>query len=378
MRYIILLLLIPFVCGAPSATSKTLLSHVISAVEKVLGFFNKDYSDINVDGLFGLRLGQGQLIEAVKDCKDNPGCTDDVLLRLRALEKSLSYTCDKAIPYVKELDENYYTRFRDTIDKPYLLPYKPTSLNLSDPNTRVGTDSSYDEEKGDACYARLMGTFKENDKLLPKCNVTSNCFDYLSSGDKSGYAITHQLLYFIVVENVGCTSALENEIHGDKVWDIQRRFCGRIYKEASKLVSSRQVFERRDLFLEQSVLCGSLGFEDFMREDWINMALRWPDKQEGCFKMNLQQAKEETDKVIDAIAEIEGITSKTEIKQEEKQAEQKVAQEYVADSSSLFGSQSTMRKLLREKTMKDGCLSHTTGLGFGAFSAYLRYLVRHL
>ena len=40
----------------------TVIENTISAVENALRFFSEDYSSINVDGLFGLRLGQGKFI----------------------------------------------------------------------------------------------------------------------------------------------------------------------------------------------------------------------------------------------------------------------------------------------------------------------------
>ena len=39
-------------------------------------------------------------------------------------------------------------------------------------------------------------------------------------------------------------------------------------------------------FFLTAVLCGPLGFEDFMRPDWMAMVLSWPDKRLGCFKNN--------------------------------------------------------------------------------------------
>jgi len=41
-------------------TENVLLAKVLGTVEKTLNFFAEDYSSINVDGLFGLRIGQGK------------------------------------------------------------------------------------------------------------------------------------------------------------------------------------------------------------------------------------------------------------------------------------------------------------------------------
>lgn len=58
MRLLVLTLL--FVGGAAIPTVDPVLKEVLHAVEKGLEFFSDDYSAINVDGLFGLRLGQGK------------------------------------------------------------------------------------------------------------------------------------------------------------------------------------------------------------------------------------------------------------------------------------------------------------------------------
>jgi len=55
----VLLLTLAGAALAVPPTENGLLLRVIQAVDKALHFFAEDYSAINVDGLFGLRLGQG-------------------------------------------------------------------------------------------------------------------------------------------------------------------------------------------------------------------------------------------------------------------------------------------------------------------------------
>lgn len=65
----------------------------------------------------------------------------------------------------QDVDPDYYKRFLATINNPYTLDYKPTTIkDLS--KTPAGSDDSYDEEEGDSCFARLMGTFEENGKWV--------------------------------------------------------------------------------------------------------------------------------------------------------------------------------------------------------------------
>ena len=48
------------ILGARLPTSEVEIGEVLKVVESGLKFFSEDYSSINVDGLFGLRLGQGR------------------------------------------------------------------------------------------------------------------------------------------------------------------------------------------------------------------------------------------------------------------------------------------------------------------------------
>ena len=103
----------------------------------------------------------GQLIAASKDCKS---CSKQLLKVIQGLENRLSDTSSKALPYVEQSDEAYFKRFLMTIDQPYLLNYQQYNFDQSElASVKVGTNSKYDENKGDDCYAKMMGTYIEKD-----------------------------------------------------------------------------------------------------------------------------------------------------------------------------------------------------------------------
>ncbi|XP_061162327.1 UPF0764 protein C16orf89 homolog [Saccostrea echinata] len=357
-----------------------LFGKVLYNVERQIAFFSSDYSDINVDGLFGLRMAQGQMMEAVEQCYKTPACSGQYLSKLKSIESKIGETSDKALPYVKESDPAYYQRFLQTISKAWILPYQPMEFDDTDlTSVTLGTNSSYDEDYGDACYARVMGTFNNS---LPRCTMTPECWKFMTSENTSKYAITHQLLYFIVIEHVGCLKQVEKDLHGHKVRDVQTRMCKKIYKEAQNLVKNGNVKSiNRDLFLEQTVLCGPLGYESFMREDWMKMVLRWLDARVGCFRMTLDDLEQLTDQMVNDVYKNLNVSkatyekAKLQAEQESKETyEKEEAEELKAESTS----GSTMRKLMREKGMKDDCLAHTSGLGFGVYATYLNYLILHM
>lgn len=105
---------------------------------------------------------EGQLVAAVEACHKKPTCVAMYLSKLKKMEAQVGETSDKALPYVKNSDPAYYTRFLQTISKAWILPYQPTLFDDAELGSVVlGTNTSYNEDYGDACYARVMGTFSK-------------------------------------------------------------------------------------------------------------------------------------------------------------------------------------------------------------------------
>ncbi|XP_069134715.1 UPF0764 protein C16orf89 homolog [Argopecten irradians] len=277
---------VPLVISAPPTDDHSLLQRSLEATEGLLDFFSEDYSSINVDGLFGLRVGEGQLLDAIDICERKQICPFSLLSRLTSLSVKLGTTCERALPYVEQTDPAYYERFLHTIDAPYRLPYRVTTFSDDEVEAvTIGKDSLYDEDKGDACYARLLGTYEAGGSRIEKCNVTTKCIEMMTSEGTSGYVTTHQLLYFIIMETVNCRGKVEELIGDKEVANHQRALCTNIYKEALRATSTGKVTEsEKDLFLERVLLCGTLGYENFLKEDWIKSTLEWPDYKTGCFK----------------------------------------------------------------------------------------------
>ncbi|KAK3085139.1 hypothetical protein FSP39_024974 [Pinctada imbricata] len=359
MKFLILICLpLTLTLSAPLDRDE-LLQNVLQVVSKGLQFFSSDYSDINVDGLFGLRLGQGQIISAVKQCSSNPSCPKQLLTILQNLEKNLDDTCDKALPYVEQTDEAYYERFIKTIDQPYILPFQPIKFDKTTlAKVTLGSSTNYNEPKGDDCYARVMGTYKENSRTTQKCTMTDQCWKMMTDPTTAKYSLTHQLLYFIVIENIGCQDQVKTFLHHHEIRDVETMMCRKILKDSMSLISEGKVKDsNKDLFLEQTVLCGMLGYEDFLSFDWMKMTLSWPDKNIGCFKLTKQDVEQMAVDMIDQFANQFNITDPKIIK-EDKLAAMKSADSNYEKQEALENQRSgdiapTMRKLLREKGMKD-------------------------
>lgn len=338
-----------------------LLQDVLFATEKVLDFFAEDFSDINVDGLFGIRLAEGSIHGAIKECYNGHlTCPADLVDRVEKIILTIDYVSKKAEPYIEAQDPSYFHRFYDAIGDEYSLDYRPELLveGRTVPKSHV----NYDEERGDACLNLLSGTASEGDRLLPKCTITRDCWDFMTTPDLDDYTITHQLLYFIFIDKHGCLEEAR-EFDAERDVDVlrkqERTFCRNIlgelrgeYQENYKNVDVM----KQDLFLEQTLLCGVLGFEDFFTDDFIKMVLSW-QYPSGCFSMS---PKDFETKPLHNTAVYKVLTSL------KKEAED------ILSGPAPGGSQ---RKLMREVEMEGQCLAHKTGLAFGTLGAYLRYLM---
>ncbi|KAL8560052.1 hypothetical protein ACOMHN_041521 [Nucella lapillus] len=335
-----------------------LLEKVVKGVEVGLDFFSADLSDINLDGLFGMRIGQGQIIAALRECQSSGSCPRRLQRRLEALKDRLEITARRALNYVEVRDPVYLQRFLATVNQPYLLPYRPVTLTHLD-DTPAGSDSSYDEEDGDRCFSRVLGTFMEAGKAVEACNVTAACWAKMTQSHRSRYSITHQLLFFILIEKQGCRQTVERTMDAN-VTEAEASMCGSIYNEAVAEVKDGAVSDGdQDIFMEQVVVCGCLGFENFLRIDWIRMVLTW-QKAIGCFSSENPDTMRR-----------EYILSNLEM--ETRQLMRSLKQEV-----HMIKRQHPGRKLLRETVMKDGCLSHKSGLGFGNLCLFTRFLVRQI
>lgn len=317
-----------------SQTSGNLIPKLINAIEKAANFFQDDYENINVDGLFGLQLGQGQLKEAsVWLNKTNSKWKKPVQMIVDKMSRVLELTLENNLAN----DIEYTKMFLNLLKKPFHFQRQAQQINTYSQQIFY-PNVFYDEEKGDTCFTQVLGSYVKNGRTLPKCTVTKKCLEYMMSPFASGYYITHQLLYFIFIQKIGCEGSgnLQRFAERPTIRDIQRNLCRRIYQEAKMLAKNGKVdTDHQDLFAEQSLLCAPLGYLDFLQTDWMKMILSWQDPS-GCF------------------AEIPPL-----------------------ETNKYKRSSSTMRKLLREKYMRGRCLSHKSGLCYGVLTIYLNFLIQN-
>ncbi len=149
----------------------------------------------------------------------------------------------------------------------------------------------------------------------------------MTSPMSTDYRLTHQLLWFLVAKSIGC---IDRDLANKKLNYLEDYFCANIYEDAKfNLLNNIN----QDLFLEQSLLCSIVGYEDFLRFDWFHTILTWQHPDYGCFS---------------------------------------------DVSETIRFHRPSKRHLLFEQEMNNGCLSHKSGLAAGLLATYSRVFLQYL
>lgn len=340
-------MLIRFLCFAsllascaPTNNDQGLLKEVLQAIHKALDFFQSDSHQVNLDGLFGIRVAQGQLADVLQNA----------LLGSISLPRSLRVEVTSLVTQMESIsqhvtnnlqDTDYYRSFEPVVSKAWNSSYSIRHVTRSsvprfEPEKLKALVHNYDEPRGDRCFEEIFGSARlpNSRKLVPKCTIRPGCRTYLLEGTTNGYHLTHQLLYL----NYGmqnCTRKIEH-ITGRSLEVMLRDRCTRAYGEAVTLFESGVPHYLRDYFMEDLTVCGILGFQEFFRFDWLRLIMSFQSAS-GCF------------------------AEKVETRQKRHVG--------------FFGARGGMRKLLVESVMRDHCLSHASGLGLSSLGVFARFLL---
>ncbi|XP_041353629.1 uncharacterized protein LOC121371652 [Gigantopelta aegis] len=410
--------------------SSTSLKSVINAVEILISYYKSNYMEFNVDGLFGLRAVEGHVNLILNEYKQHQHqhLDSDTVLKLRKIVTDAASVGNKALEFVKRDDEQYYDRFKFVVHDPWDIfkrhreidPHYKWNAKLYSANR----EGSLDESTSDMCMSELTGDKQTNRK---PCLISDKCLQVMTLKGRTGYGITHQVLWTMLAEKAGCYGELSKLLLKkgySSVAEMQLEFCTNNYYEMVAVVhiymKGNITSDYQDLFLEQQFICPSIGFYEYLKKDYLTQIMSW-QKNSGCFtdlkslslKRVLKAQKNQLENsrikfkqnpraafvnrpanVIQPIRKqnvIQQIQNHkfnvvknppTNVKQgllvnnhvemksfgDVKRVEGKPQRDY--QSHNRQG-----RRLLVEKSMADGCLSHKTAVAAGALVMYLRYLI---
>ncbi|KAF7698444.1 UPF0764 protein C16orf89 homolog [Silurus meridionalis] len=311
------------------------IDDILESLSKGVNFFEQQSRNMNLDGVVGYVILQAQLQQATKSQTHS----DSLNLSQRSITVSLVKKLDKslalAVAALQQTDPKYYKEFEPVLSASFWsLPNEWISTDLSLAYSTPRSVECYDEQLGDKCMTLLLGTWKDDGT---PCIVTKACRDTMTRFGCPHYSLSHQLLYFMIGTMKGCARMLKGELRLSRVnitvEHYQKIFCSNMMKSNQEMSIKGLTWQIQDIFMENILLCGLAGFSDFYKAAWLQHILAWQDKDLGCFGKD-DDYSQMFEEFLDA-------------------AHKRVKR--------------------REKTLKDGCSSHTTGVAMSALGGYINF-----
>ncbi|XP_066930381.1 UPF0764 protein C16orf89 homolog isoform X1 [Clytia hemisphaerica] len=294
-------------------------------LEKVASFYSSHYKEVNLDSIFGLRAAEGTLHHLFTKHEDKIRKLPTHIFT--SIEKSfISIRISAAMGYqiLDKENDQYLQSFRYIVDKKWfhesntrlpLVAEAPSSSQI------VKANDELDEKFSDKCMKGLLGT----SSTKKKCTVEDDCWSVMNKEGNFGYTITHQALFFMLGISLGCKNVFQQKLGvKTKLEDRLHIFGSDIYNQMQEISRTGYPVSEHDLFLEQAVVSSWLGIKGSMNMYDTFTVLSWQNDI-GCYK----EPKSNTQNT--------GQPSVDEVK-------------------------GPSRRLQEERTLKGGCLSHTTGL----------------
>jgi hypothetical protein len=297
----------------------------LKALQRLLDFFESDVNDLNLDGLYGLRLAQGQLNilhEILSSTSNENHRFTDKNKYIQSLSIQIERIVNKSSSVIAVKDSLYLQKFALVIAKPFIIEYELRKLNKKFIENGLRTPA-FDEYESDSCFSELLGSSDRPNST--QCLISQYCWNLMTSSMTKDYRLTHQLLWFLIAKNIGCIDNRSiSKLANKNLKYLEDRYCTNIYQDAELNLLNN---DNQDLFLEQLLLCSMIGYEEFLRLDWFNTILSWQHSDYGCFS---------------------------------------------SASDTMETHSKTKRHLLVEQEMHNGCLSHKSGLASGVLAVYSR------
>ncbi|XP_004604413.1 UPF0764 protein C16orf89 homolog [Sorex araneus] len=312
----------------PHDGEATVADLVLSALERATAFLRRRLREVNLDGVLGFRVLEVQLGGVREQWARDPGMRP-LGLRAEKLAEELAGLLQGATRYLEQSDAQYLREFRPTLLPGFWrLPRVWTLTNASLAYPTLEKQDSFSEEQSDACLAQLLGTGVDSSQ---PCALSDACASLMTRPGCTGYALSHQLLFFLMARMMGCTAGLFGQSQ-----HYMNRFCANMLLINRRVEAGGYPPIARDIFCENIMFCGISGFLDFYRPGWLETILSWQQAPEGCFGRAGEGA--------------------------------------AASPHSPAGRHSLRRVKRRDKQFTDGCSSHNTAVAVSALGGFLYVL----
>ncbi|KAF8770069.1 UPF0764 protein C16orf89 like protein [Argiope bruennichi] len=304
-------------CWIVTVVGTSRLEKALNALDRGLSFMEERIEDINLDAVLGIRLVEEQLT-AFQEFE--PREMNKIGGRLVELRDKARTIANEAAQLVRKNDPDYSSSIGRVMDPSKRLLWqssRPTDRSLIQAPVPCAL-SAFNETDSDHCLQQILGKGSE----LP-CQMSERCLETMSSPRQQGYILTHQVLYWQMLQMHDCVRDVSDA--------LKVSLCSNVLRDAEKIADARFPRTHRDLFMEQIGLCGMWGFRDFYRTTWFDTILSW-QQPSGCYNDRAKWY------CIDDL--------KPDVPERMKR---------------------------REKILKGGCLSHKTAVALLAITASIRF-----
>ncbi|XP_053601388.1 uncharacterized protein LOC128670053 isoform X1 [Plodia interpunctella] len=282
------------------------LETYIVALEKLVAFYTKYSSEIDVNTVFGFFMLKVNLISA--DKYKRKGVPDSINSRLKVIrQKSMkivqyyhmmaSQPQFNAMPY-KQLKKKAYLYNEESLwlsqmKKPEKKLKKPPEVTPQSLVKRFGSYNDYIKQLGrrssmvpqnnvtDRCINRLAdNSIFHGQDGFPRCKLYPECVHGVAKGNNTGYGLVNRL-WILLLAKFGRKCGVVNQREDKKIRD---KLCASCYHEAWLI--SLYDFNPIMLLLDQITYCSINGNVEFLRKEWITYILALQTRF-GCFSESI-------------------------------------------------------------------------------------------
>ena len=340
------------------------LKQTLRGLDKLVSFFEGHVGEVNLDGIYGLRVAEGALKDSLTEHSEAfwngmPEAEgENIRKQLVELSQRTSSVSNHAQSSIKKQSLSYFNKFKAVVDKPwhFFVKFGAHKLPLFQATTshegKEQMENKWDEKLSDQCMSEALGS---NDKHM-KCLFSERCIGAVTNARQKNYGLTHHILFFTLSLINNCEkkySAILFPRFGVDVNDLIQQRCSAIMAEMVALEKKGIPVDQEDLYLEQGFVCGMHGFEEFMSLKRVKNVLSRQRSRFGCFGNDTN----------DVHMDEEGHRRSSR------------------DNGGLRGnpeSYRSMRRLLVDVTLDHGCSSHESGVAAGYLGLYTKWLLTKL
>ncbi|XP_017361537.1 UPF0764 protein C16orf89 homolog isoform X2 [Cebus imitator] len=270
--------------GLDTAEAKaTIAGLILSALERATVFLEQRLSQINLDGMVGVRVLEEQLKSVQEKWAQEP-LLQPVSLRVGALGEKLEAAIQRSLLYLKLSDPKYLREFLPTLQPGFWkLPHAWTHTNASLVYPTLQPQDSFSEDSSDMCLVQLLGTGMDSSQ---PCGLSDHCRSLMTKPGCSGYCLSHQLLFFLWARMRGCTQGLFQQSQ-----DYISLFCANMMDLNRRAEAIGYEYPTRDIFMENNAEDKELSKAIQYQQHFLRRVKRREKKfTDGCSSHNTATA----------------------------------------------------------------------------------------